>query len=109
MLNDGTLWYVNEVSSVPDLTGRIGIAISNGGSIKASIAEGNTTIDNILTAFPYGNQITIVKLTAQLLYEAIEHGFSLYPTVGEGRFIQVAGIQVVFDPKLDVGSRVMEI
>lgn len=45
-------------------------------------------------------------LTGEKLVEALENGVSQYPKL-EGRFPQVAGVQFVFDPKAEPGSRII--
>lgn len=44
--------------------------------------------------------------TGEKLVAALENGVSQYPKL-EGRFPQVAGVQFVFDPSAEPGSRVL--
>lgn len=44
--------------------------------------------------------------SGEKLVQALENGVSQYPKL-EGRFPQVAGVQFVFDPKAEPGSRII--
>lgn len=81
------------------------IAMQNGGGIRASINEGDITLDEVLTVMPFGNTLVTVDLTGQEVTQALEHSVSSVET-GAGQFMQVAGIQFKYDPSLPPGERV---
>jgi 5'-nucleotidase / UDP-sugar diphosphatase len=81
------------------------IAIQNGGSIRASIAAGPVTVDNVLTTMPFGNTLTLVTLTGAQVKEALENGVSQVETTA-GRFPQVGAMRYSWDPSAAVGSRI---
>ncbi len=66
------------------------VAITNGGGIRASIAEGAITKSDILTVLPFGNYVMTKELTGAQIIEALEHGM----VVGAGSFPQFAGMTV---------------
>ena len=67
-------------------------ALTNGGGIRASIAVGDVTMNDMKTVFPYGNTVATVTLTGAQLLEAIEAATCSTPT-SIGAFPQVAGIE----------------
>ena len=71
-------------------------AVTNGGGIRASIAAGDVTKKDINTVLPFGNTLSIVKITGAELLEALEA--STYCTPDEiGGFPQVSGIVFIVD------------
>lgn len=71
-------------------------AISNGGGIRASIPAGEISMNTLMTVFPFGNTVTIIKVTGAQLLEALEAACFICPEAS-GAFPQVAGIQFVLD------------
>lgn len=71
-------------------------AISNGGGIRASISAGDISMNTLMTVFPFGNTVTIIKVTGAQLLEALEAACFICPEAS-GAFPQVAGIQFVLD------------
>lgn len=84
------------------------VAVTNGGGIRASIPAGPVTMGRILEVLPFGNEITVVTLRGRDLTAALENGVSQVES-GSGRFPQVAGLRLVYDPLAPVGSRVREV
>lgn len=88
------------------------VALTNGGGIRASIPAGNITVGAVQTVLPFGNYIVTVKLTGSELRQAVEFGL---PGLAEnglevmGKKIQVAGLQVVYNPALPQGKRIVSI
>lgn len=68
------------------------IAIMNGGGIRADIAKGDITYDNILTVYPYGNMGCVIEVTGQQIKDALEHGAKNYPDESGG-FLHVSGLK----------------
>jgi 5'-nucleotidase len=81
------------------------IAITNGGGIRASIPAGPITVGQVLEVLPFGNTLAVVTITGAQVQAALENGFSQIES-GAGRFPQVAGIRVSYNPEAPAGSRV---
>jgi 5'-nucleotidase len=78
------------------------VVLTNGGGIRASIpkidGEGNhaalpyeITMDDALTVLPFGNQVTVIKVTGQDILDALAFGAKSYPEASGG-FPHVAGM-----------------
>jgi 5'-nucleotidase/UDP-sugar diphosphatase len=84
----------------------INLAIQNGGGLRASIDAGDITMGEVLTVLPFQNALATFKLNGAGVIAALENGFSRGR--GEaGRFPQVAGMKVTWNPAADSGSRVV--
>ena len=67
------------------------IAFVNGGGVRANIAAGNITLNDILKVHPFGNAMCVVEVTGQQILDALEWGARKVP--GEnGGFLQVSGL-----------------
>jgi 2',3'-cyclic-nucleotide 2'-phosphodiesterase (5'-nucleotidase family) len=75
----------------------VDIALKNGGGIRASITGPNITRLAINTALAFDNQISVVELSAAELLAAMENAVSRHPAA-DGRFPQLAGAHLVYDP-----------
>ncbi len=84
------------------------LAIQNGGGIRASIPMGMITMGQVLEVLPYGNQITVLDLSGEQVWAALENGVSQVAD-GAGRFPHVAGMRYTFDPQADAGARVASV
>ena len=87
------------------------IAITNGGGIRADREyEAGTMLTrrDILTELPFGNVTVLTEVTGQQVLDALENGFSKIED-GAGRFPQVSGLTVVYDPTAPAMSRVAEV
>ena len=75
------------------------IAIINGGAIRDWIRKGNITLNDILTIFPFGNNLTVIEVTGQQVLDMLE--WSVHALPGEfGGFQQVAGLTFEYDPSV---------
>ncbi|MBC7087804.1 MAG: 5'-nucleotidase C-terminal domain-containing protein [Tissierellales bacterium] len=83
-------------------------ALTNGGGIRASIDEGEITLGEILTAFPFTNTVAVIEVTGEEIWKALEHGVSAYPDPA-GHFPHVSGLNYTFDPSKPVGERIVSI
>ena len=112
------------------------VSIKNGGGIRASIGEavvppggsevvrgpnpaitdakgnvvkpeGGISQTDIQTTLAFNNGLTLLTLSRADLVAVLEHGLAALPAV-EGRFPQVAGVALAFDPDLPAGSRITE-
>lgn len=71
------------------------IALQNAGGIRASIAAGEITIEDIMQVEPFGNEVATVELTGAQLREILQRSISAEKPFGG--FLQVSGITVVAD------------
>lgn len=88
---DAILWAANNA-----VGGGVDASITNGGGIRASIEIGNVTMKDMKTVFPFGNTISVVKVTGAQLLEILEASTSSTP-VAIGAFPQVSGIEFSVD------------
>ena len=87
------------------------IGLTNGGGIRADRtydAGVELTRRDILTELPFGNVTVLTEITGQQVLDALENGFSKVED-GAGRFPQVSGMTVVWDPTAPAGARVAEV
>ena len=75
------------------------IAIINAGGIKREIKKGNITRNDILALHPYGNYLTVVRVTGQQVLDALEWSVHAMPEEFGG-FLQVAGMTFEVDPTI---------
>ena len=112
------------------------VSIKNGGGIRASIGEavvppggseavrgpnpeltdgagevvkpaGGISQNDIQTALAFNNGLSLLTLSRADLVEVLEYGLAALPAV-DGRFPQLAGVELAFDPSLPAGSRITE-
>lgn len=84
------------------------VALTNGGGIRGdrTYAAGSTlTRGDVLAELPFGNVVEVVRLTGAQLRAALEHGVSAVEQ-GAGRFPQVSGLRLTYDPAAQPGARV---
>ncbi len=87
------------------------VALTNGGGIRANKIYppgAKLTRRDILSELPFGNRTVLLELTGRGLRAALENGFSAIEK-RSGRFPQVSGMQVLYDPDRPPGERVVEI
>ena len=96
------------------------IAVENGGGIRAAVTNGNITLGELVSTFPFSNTVYMKKISPQVLYQMMEQsasdldgqdpetGMLLQQSVSGG-FLQISGFRVVFDPDGEEGSRVSSI
>jgi 5'-nucleotidase/UDP-sugar diphosphatase len=87
------------------------IAIYGGGGIrgdKTYDAGQMLTRGDIMTELPFGNTTVMTEITGQQVLTAMENGFSEVEN-GAGRFPQMSGMTVVYDPTAPAGSRIVSV
>ena len=87
------------------------IAITNGGGIRANKlypAGSPLTRRDILTELPFGNSTALVEISGADVLAALENGLSQVEN-RQGRFPQVSGMVVTYDPRQPSGSRVTSV
>ena len=90
---------------------RADVAVTNGGGIRAGkVYEPGTAITrrDILAELPFGNHLVTLDVKGSDLRQAIENGLSRLPSAA-GRFPQVSGLRVEFDPRRPAGNRILSI
>lgn len=87
------------------------VAITNGGGIRANKqypVGHKLTRRDILTELPFGNRNVVTDVTGKALRAALENGLSQVEQRA-GRFPQISGMTVVYNPKAPAGSRVVSV
>lgn len=87
------------------------IAVQNGGGIRNSIdarhKSGNITRGDILGCLPFDNRIIAISLNGTDLIEMLETSIRSNGETSRGEYLQVSGLQVVYDTSRPVGHRVV--
>lgn len=102
LITDAMLW-----NTAPQ---GVQIAVTNGGGIRASIAQGSVSTGDVLEVLPFGNSIATFGISGADLLAALENGVSRADSAeneGTGRFLQVAGMRYVWNPELPAGARIL--
>ncbi|PWC34363.1 5'-nucleotidase C-terminal domain-containing protein [Azospirillum sp. TSO35-2] len=84
------------------------VAITNGGGIRADAlhpAGSTLTRRDIFAELPFGNVGVLVEMSGQDLMSTLEQGVSKVEEKA-GRFPQVSGLTMTYDPKAPAGRRV---
>jgi 5'-nucleotidase/UDP-sugar diphosphatase len=87
------------------------IGLTNGGGIRGDRlypAGTDLTRKDVLTELPFGNTVVLLEISGADLRAALENGVSRYEEKA-GRFPQVSGMVVAFDPALAAGSRILDV
>ena len=84
--------------------GRAQIGLYPSGGIRRDIDAGDVTVQELLDAWPFLDDVVTVKMTGEQLLGALEQGLSL-----ERGIMQVSGITVRYDPNRPIGSRVLHV
>lgn len=90
LITDALVWGAEKNGEAVDA------AVTNGGGIRATINAGNITKKDVNTVLPFGNTLSIVKVTGAELLEALEASTHCTPTA-IGGFPQVSGIEFSVD------------
>ncbi|HHX30529.1 MAG TPA: bifunctional metallophosphatase/5'-nucleotidase [Clostridiaceae bacterium] len=67
------------------------LAMTNGGGIRANIPAGDISFGDAVSVLPFGNLITVIRVTGQDIIDALAHGAKGFPAPGGG-FPQVSGM-----------------
>ena len=84
------------------------IAIQNGGGIRAGLNGGDVTVGDIFAMLPFDNKVTLVEVTGQTVWDALENGVAGYPETN-GKFPQVSGLKYTFDGAKPAGERLVSV
>jgi 5'-nucleotidase / UDP-sugar diphosphatase len=84
------------------------VALINAGQIRGSLDTGPVTLGDVLAVLPFDSPLVTLQITGAVLHQVLEHSVSQWPRHA-GRFLQISGLQVIFNEKAPVGSRVKRI
>ena len=87
------------------------VAITNGGGMRGNKeypAGHAITRKDVLTELPFGNRTMKLQVTGATILSALENGFSEIED-NAGRFPQVSGLKIEYDPARPKGSRVISV
>jgi len=94
LITDAMLWYATkEDLGVP---AENVIAVTNGGGIRAAIAAGDISKNDVNKVLPFGNTVAVDYVSGAVLLEVLEASTFCTPTA-IGGFPQVAGIEFTVD------------
>ncbi len=97
LVADAMRWYgEGDVSAV------------NSGTIRSSIQAGEITMNDVYAVLPFQDDLVILEVEGQRLYDMMEASYSHLGTVNGG-FLQISGMTVTYDPSAEIGSRVVSI
>ncbi len=71
------------------------LSIMNAGGVRDSLPEGKVTYRDVLKVQPFGNQISVIRLTGAELLKYLEAVAKMTP--GSGAFPQTVGVQMVIE------------
>ena len=91
-----------------ELTGA-DVVLINGGTLRGSIQAGDISMADIHRILPFDDASTVIKrVPGAVLKEVFEHGVGRYPEL-QAAFPQLSGATFVFDPKKEMGNKVMDV
>ena len=94
----------NLFADIHKLEGEAEVGLYPSGGIRRDIDAGPVTMQELLDAWPFLDEVVTVKLSGANLVAVLEQGLSL-----ERGIMQVSGITVNYDPAAPVGSRVISV
>ena len=89
-------------------TSRADIALINAGSIRTNLKGGGVTLKDIYSILPFDTYVVTMDLKGGQILQALEHGLSMIEKKS-GAFLQVSGLQVIYDANEPAGRRVKEV
>lgn len=97
--------YVNAIHHTGKYWTDAGIALMQGGGIRASSETGNITKFDLTTMLPFDNALVKLNVTGQTLMDALERSVERY-TGDRGEFLQMSGLHVVYNLTQPANHRV---
>ena len=82
------------------------IALISSADLGAGIEKGDITESKILEALPVKLKTSVVELTGSDILTLLTNSLTYYPEA-DGRFLQMSGLQVNFDPNLRPSERII--
>ena len=97
LVADSSIWAAQAFVDANRLSRfTVQMALKNGGGIRGTINGPRITSVLVDGALAMDSKLTVIELTAAQLLAALENAYSRYPSA-DGRFAQLAGLQVTFD------------
>ena len=88
------------------------IGFFQAGGIRTSIervGDGFITMADVNTLLPFGNNVVMIEVTGQQLWDALEHSVWRFGQGGAaGEFMQYSGIEVTYDVSKPSGQRIVK-
>lgn len=89
----------------------VNIAVIQGGRIRTSLGRPempfNITRGDVITILPFSDTLTVLTMNGSMLLKTLEHSVESWRTIDSpGQFLQISGIEVVFDLSKEPGHRV---
>lgn len=107
MITDAMV-YTNAINYTGKYWTDAGIALMQGGGIRASATIGNITKFDLTTMLPFNNGLLKLNVTGHTLMEALERSVVRY-TGDRGEFLQMSGLQVVYNLTRPANQRVTSV
>ena len=95
LITDAMVWSVVKEGGLAQPESQV-VGITNGGGIRAAIAEGDVTMKDINTVLPFGNTVAVIYVTGEELLEALEASTFCTPDA-VGGYPQTSGIKWTLD------------
>jgi 2',3'-cyclic-nucleotide 2'-phosphodiesterase (5'-nucleotidase family) len=75
------------------------VGYAYGGGIRNAISKGDITFNDILSVFPFNNQVVLCEITGQVLLDVLEFSLARYPEEN-GCFPQMSGVTFSVDTSI---------
>ena len=83
------------------------ISFVNGGGLRAPMAAGDVTFNDIFAVFPFNNQVVTAEVTGQILLDMLEMAVMSYPEE-DGSFPHMSGVKFSVNTAIDSSVQVDE-
>ena len=80
------------------------IGYINGGGLRAPISVGDITFNDILSIYPFNNQVVVCEMTGQAIKDMLEFATKYYPLEG-GSFPHISGIICSIDTSIESSAQ----
>ena len=96
LITDAMVWSVVSGGAMEAYFDAPAVGVTNGGGIRAPIAIGDVTKNDIVTVLPFGNTVAVIYVKGSELLEALEASTYCTPEA-VGGFPQTSGIEWTLD------------
>lgn len=84
------------------------LALVNSGQIRDGIPSGPVDLTRVLRVLPFSSTLVTFSITGEEVWSALENSASRLPATN-GRFLQVSGLTVIYNPRATIGARVRDV
>lgn len=84
------------------------IALVNSGDLGTGIESGNVTEEDVLNALPFDLGVSVIDIKGSDIRNLLINALTYYPEA-DGRFLQVSGLNIMFDPLKRPSQRITSI